>query len=69
MGNTGVGMLLGDLSVKAMWLQFLGVIILGIAIWYGVNRSGRLRRSERAQLDQNTEAAQRRDDPQKPLAR
>lgn len=69
MGDTGVGMLLGDLSVKAVWLLFLGAVILGIAIWYGVRRSGDLRRSERAQLDRNTEAVQRRDDPQKPTAR
>lgn len=69
MGNTGVGMLLGDLSVKGVWLLFLGAAILGIAIWYGIRRSGHLRRSERAQLDRNTEAAQRRDDPQKPIAR
>lgn len=69
MGNTGVGMLLGDLSVKGVWLLFLGAAILGITIWYGIRRSGHLRRSERAQLDRNTEAAQRRDDPQKPIAR
>jgi len=69
MGNTGVGMLLGDLSVKGVWLMFLGAFVLGIAIWYGVRRSGDLRRSERGQLDRNTEAAQRRDDPQRPTAR
>lgn len=69
MGNSGVGMLLGDFSVKAVWLLFLGAVILGVAMWYGIRRSGHLRRSERAQLDQNTEAAQRRDDPQKPMAR
>jgi len=69
MGNSGVGMLLGDVSVKALWLWFIGVFILGAVIWYGVRRSGHLRRSERAQLDRNTEAAQRRDDPQKPAAR
>ncbi len=69
MGNTGVGMLLGDTSVKAWYLLLLGVVVLGIAIWYGLRRSGHLRRSERAQLDRNTEAAQRRDDPQKPVVR
>lgn len=69
MGNSGVGMLLGDFSVKGVWLLFLGAVILGVAMWYGIRRSGHLRRSERAQLDQNTEAAQRRDDPQKPMAR
>ena len=60
MGNTGVGMLLGETSVKAWYLLFLGIIILGVAIWYGVRRSGHLRRSERAQLDRNTDTAQRR---------
>ena len=69
MGNTGVGMLLGETSVKAWYLLFLGVVILGIAIWYGVRRSGHLRRGERVQLDRNTEAAQHRDDPQKPVVR
>jgi len=69
MGNSGVGMLLGDVSVKMFWLLCLGVLILGGVIWYGVRRSGHLRRSERVQLDRNTEAAQRRDDPQKPVAR
>jgi len=69
MGNSGVGMLLGDVSVKMVWLLCLGVLVLGGLIWYGISRSGHLRRSERAQLDRNTEAAQRRDDPQKPVTR
>jgi hypothetical protein len=68
MGNTGVGMLLGHISVIAVWLMFIGAFILGGAILYGVMRTGRLRRSERAQLDRNTEAAQGRDDPQKRAA-
>jgi hypothetical protein len=53
MGNSGVGMLLGDTSVTALWMMFLGTFILGAAILYGVMKSGRLRRSERAQLDRN----------------
>jgi hypothetical protein len=65
MGNSGVGMLLGDLSAKAVWLMWIGAFVLGAAILYGVLKTGRLSRSEQAQLDQNTEAAQRRDDPQK----
>ena len=69
MGNSGVGMLLGDVSVKMVWLLCLGALVLGGVIWYGVRRSGHLRRSERAQLDRNTEAAQNRDDPQKPVTR
>lgn len=62
MGNSGVGMLLGNAGV---WLLFIGAFVLGAVILYGVIRSGKLRRSQRAQLDRNTEAAQRRDDPQK----
>ncbi|MBR0708509.1 hypothetical protein [Bradyrhizobium liaoningense] len=69
MGNSGVGMFLGDVSATALWLWFIGAFILGAVIWYGVRQSGHLRRSERTQLDRNTEAAQRRDDPQKPMAR
>jgi len=69
MGNSGVGMLLGDVSATALWLWFIGAFILGAAIWYGVRRSGHLRRSERALLDRNTEAAQHRDDPQKRAVR
>jgi hypothetical protein len=69
MGNTGVGMLLGDISVTALWMWFIGAFVLGGAIFYGVLKAGRLSRSERAQLDRNTEAVQRRDDPQKRGAR
>jgi hypothetical protein len=69
MGNTGVGMLLGEVSVTTLWMWFIGAFILGGAILYGVLRAGRLGPSERAQLDRNTEAAQRRDDPQKRAAR
>jgi hypothetical protein len=55
MGNSGVGMLLGDTSVTALWMMFIGAFILGGTILYGVMKTGRLRRSERAQLDRNTE--------------
>jgi hypothetical protein len=65
MGNSGVGMLLGDTSATLLWLWFIGAFVLGGAILYGVLKTGRLSRGERAQLDRNTEAAQRRDDPQK----
>lgn len=68
MGNSGVGMLLGDVLATALWRWFIGAFILGAAILYGVLRTGRLRRSERAQLDRITEAAQSRDDPQKRAA-
>ena len=69
MGHSGVGMLLGDTSVTALWMMFIGAFILGGTILYGVIKTGRLRRSERAQLDRNTEMAQRRDDPEKRAAR
>lgn len=69
MGNSGVGMLLGETSSIGLWMWFIGAFVLGGAIFYGVMKSGRLRRSERARLDQNTEAAQRRDDPQKRVTR
>jgi hypothetical protein len=65
MGNTGVGMLLGDLSVKGVWIMWIGAFVLGGALLYGVLRTGRLSRRERAQLDSSTEGAQLRDDPQK----
>ncbi|MBR0884231.1 hypothetical protein ABIF65_010841 [Bradyrhizobium japonicum] len=69
MGNSGVGMLLGDTSVTALWMMFIGAFILGGTILYGVMKAGRLRRSERVQLDRSTETAQRRDDPYKRAAR
>jgi hypothetical protein len=65
MGNSGVGMFLGETSDITLWMMFIGAFILGGAILYGIMKTGRLRRSERAQLDRNTEAAQRRDDPQR----
>jgi hypothetical protein len=42
---------------------------LGGTILYGVMKTERLRRSERAQHDRNTETAQRRDDPEQRAAR
>jgi hypothetical protein len=63
--ESGVGMFLGKASELGLWLWFIGAFILGVAIAYGVWRTGRLNRSERAQLDRNTEMAQNRDDPQK----
>jgi len=65
MGNSGVGMFFGDTSFAAVWMMFIGAFILGGALLYGVMKTNWLRRSERAQLDRNTETAQRRDDPQK----
>ncbi|MDE5442400.1 hypothetical protein GWG65_13270 [Bradyrhizobium sp. CSA207] len=58
-------MLLGDTSATMVWMLFLGAFVLGGAILYGMSRSGHLRRSERAQLDRNTETAQDLDDPQR----
>jgi hypothetical protein len=39
--------------------------VLGGILVYGVSKAGYLRRGERAQLDRNTEATQRREDPYK----
>ncbi len=46
-------MLLDNTSVTALWMMFIGAFILGGTILYGVMKTGRLRRSERAQLDRN----------------
>ncbi len=32
MGNSGVGMLLGDVSSAALWMWFIGAFVLGAAI-------------------------------------
>jgi cytochrome c-type biogenesis protein CcmH/NrfF len=65
MSDSGIGMLLGHLSAHLLWLWFIGAFLLGAVLVYGVSKSGRLRRSERAQLDRNTEARQRQEDPHK----
>ncbi|MGY4364482.1 cytochrome c-type biogenesis protein CcmH/NrfF [Bradyrhizobium sp. LB1.3] len=65
MSDSGIGMLLGHLSANLLWLWFIGAFLLGAVLVYGVSKSGRLRRSERAQLDRNTEARQRQEDPRK----
>ncbi|MET4220064.1 cytochrome c-type biogenesis protein CcmH/NrfF [Bradyrhizobium sp. LB7.2] len=65
MSDSGIGMLLGHLSANLLWLWFIGAFLLGAVLVYGVSKSGRLRRSERAQLDRNTEARQRQEDPHK----
>ena len=65
MSDSGVGMLLGYASSQMLWLWFIGAFVLGGILVYGVMKSGHLRRSERAQLDRNTEARQRQEDPYK----
>ncbi|KYG24474.1 hypothetical protein SE92_32970 [Bradyrhizobium sp. AT1] len=65
MGDSGIGMLLGQLSANLLWLWFIGAFVLGGVLAYGVLKAGRLRGSERAQLDRNTEARQRQEDPYK----
>jgi hypothetical protein len=52
-------------SAHMIYLWAAAIVLLGIVIAYGVTRSGRLSRRERRQLDENTRAAQNRDDPQK----
>lgn len=49
----------------ALGLWVLGVVILAGAMLYGMFRTGWLKPRERAQLDQNTRARQRSEDPQK----
>jgi hypothetical protein len=58
-------MILGHASVNMFYIWAIAIVILGGLLFYGISRTGRLRRSERAQLDDNTRAAHRRDDPQK----
>ena len=65
MSDSGIGMLLGHLSANLLWLWFIGAFVLGGVLAYGVMKAGRLRGSERAQLDRNTEARQRQEDPYK----
>jgi hypothetical protein len=65
MSDSGIGMLLGHLSANLLWLWFIGAFVLGGVLVYGVMKAGHLRRSERAQLDRNTEARQRQEDPYK----
>jgi hypothetical protein len=49
----------------ALGLWALGVVVLGVALAYGVMRAGWLKPRERAQLDANTQARQRSEDQQK----
>jgi hypothetical protein len=65
MGDSGVGMHLGHGSVDMFYIWGLAIIVLGVALFYGMRKSGHLRRSERARLEHNARAAQVRDDPQK----
>ena len=65
MGDSGIGMLLGQLSANLLWLWFIGAFVLGGMLVYGVMKAGHLGRGERAQLDRNTEARQRQEDPYK----
>jgi cytochrome c-type biogenesis protein CcmH/NrfF len=65
MSDSGIGMLLGQLSSNLLWLWFIGAFVLGAVLVYGVAKAGRLRRREREQLDRNTEARQRQEDPRK----
>jgi hypothetical protein len=48
------------------WLAYgIPTIILFALLIYGATRAGWFSRAEQRQLDANTEAAQRREDPQK----
>ena len=39
-----------------IWIWWAGVVLLGLALAYALVRAGRLRRGERARLDQTTQA-------------
>lgn len=52
-------------SALQLSLIVVGVGLLGLALIYGVSRSGRIRGQERRTLDRNTERAQANEDPQK----
>jgi hypothetical protein len=56
-------------SLSMFWLWAIGVVILGIAIGYGLARAGRLHGSERARLDQRTAETQRQEDPKRDSTR
>jgi hypothetical protein len=49
----------------ALGLWMLGAFVLGAVLAYGAMRAGWLTPRERAQLDENTRARQRSEDPQK----
>ena len=70
MENSGVGMRLGDTSVTALWMMFIGAFILGGTILYRRYEDGEgcAAASVRSSTE-NTEMAQRRDDPEKRAAR
>ena len=53
----------GASPALALWM--LGSFLLGAVLAYGVMRAGWLTPRERARLDENTRAQQRREDPQK----
>jgi predicted RND superfamily exporter protein len=57
--------MLGGISYSLLWLWVLGVIVLGIALAYGIHRAGRLSRSERDRLSARTAMRQQSEDPQK----
>jgi len=59
-----VGLPNGRLEME--WLAFgIPILILLVALLYAATRTGWLTLSEKLKLDANTEAAQRRDNPQK----
>jgi hypothetical protein len=61
MSKSGIGMILGQVSVDMIYAIGIGIILL-VVLFYGLRRDGNLRPNERARLDRNTQAAQERDD-------
>ena len=53
-------MILGHTLVVLFCIVGIGIILVGIALFYAMRRAGRLRRAERTRLVLNVGAAQRR---------
>jgi hypothetical protein len=53
------------LQLHMFYIWGIAIVLLGIALAYGMMKTGRLSRRERKQLERNAREAQRRDDPQK----
>src|ERR1700748_1764721 len=52
-------------QVSTFWMWGIAIVVLGLALAYGIARSGRLSRRERGNLDRNTVGMQQREDPGK----
>jgi uncharacterized protein HemX len=57
--------MLGATSFGLLWVWVLAVVILGAALWYGIQQTGRLTSREKRALQENTKARQRSEDPRR----